>query len=1253
MVPALVLSSGVAAAAGSLSISPSINLTNGQSVQVSGSSPSAGVYQLLECLDGNVCDTSKQVTVTTGADGSFGPMSFTVQQQINVGSPSAPEPVECGAGSDQCYIKLLQGGLLLGIFQPISFGSLSISPSATNLTNGRTVEVSGSGLPPGVGYQLFECLDGNACDTLTGVTVNTATGSFGPIPFTVQQPINVGSSSAPELVECGTGSDQCYIKLLQNDGLLGIFQPISFGIDLSPTGSPYIAAAPGPGMGAYDDDVDGGGAWPNGETVTLQIVDQANGPVAYTATTVVQTGGVGPSDFDFYLGGTFDLQAGQIVTVSDVPGGGSTTETTTVTALTETLVDPGTDTVTGTAAPGSSVTVLVFNTEASRDVTADASGNWSANFAVSGNPPDDVTYNITGGTAVGAMQFDGAGNLTATALYPPMGMTVSQTDGLSDGQMVSVSGSGLTPGLPYVLEQCVQYPFAGFCDTSDTSYPGGTYPVPLTLDAKGNFGPTDFVVRENINVTTPVIGADGEITGYTTSPVDCSQEACDVDVIGGPQNGTSPPMAYISFATPTCGGLLNCRSASSPNSSGSVTATSPGMSGLITASATGGGVITVGRYPADPVNPPTFLAAAGYFDVGVSSSNSFTSVTVVNCDLQGGTSAQWWNPASGATGAWQPVSNQSYSPGPPACLTITVNATTSPSLAQLTGTVFAVGVLVGTSPITVTVAGSQTFGSFSLTFTPTYTAPSGVSVTGTVACATVNGGTPVGPTLSSAGAYTIDGSSCSGLSASLGYSVTYAGGSFTVNQATPSITWSSPAPITYGTALGPAQLDAAANVPGTFTYSPPAGTVLGIGVGQTLSATFAPSDGADYTTASASTRLNVMAPPGWTTAVVVDSNGEPLVGVPIGFRSAAGNVTTLTTGSDGTASTALTPGKYTVTATYANGTQSQALTVTASGPNTVTFSTVAVTVQVNDPSSSDIATATVAHAGNTGSFGPKTAVNSSGQVTFQALPGTSSFTAWVAGGYQTQSLNVTASGPNTVTFSTVAVTVQVNDPSSLDIAAASVAHAGNTGSFGPKTMVNASGQVIFQALPGTSSFTAWVAGGYQTQSLNVTASGPNAVTFSTVAVTVQVNDPSSSDIATASVAHAGNTGSFGPKTPVNSSGQVTFQALPGTSSFTAWVAGGYQTQSLNVTASGPKTVSFATYAVTVTVLKKGSPLATAAVAHAGNTGTYGSKVPVNASGQVTFQALPGTSCFTAWDGNSYSSIQLTVTGAISTSISVS
>jgi hypothetical protein len=77
-----------------------------------------------------------------------------------------------------------------------------------------------------------------------------------------------------------------------------------------------------------------------------------------------------------------------------------------------------------------------------------------------------------------------------------------------------------------------------------------------------------------------------------------------------------------------------------------------------------------------------------------------------------------------------------------------------------------------------------------------------------------------------------------------------------INKATPTLTWNNPASIASGTALSAAQLNATANVPGTFTYDPPAGTVLSVGSNQ-LAVTFTPTDSANYTTASQSVQLRV------------------------------------------------------------------------------------------------------------------------------------------------------------------------------------------------------------------------------------------------------------------------------------------------------------------------------------------------------------------------------------------------------------
>jgi hypothetical protein len=77
--------------------------------------------------------------------------------------------------------------------------------------------------------------------------------------------------------------------------------------------------------------------------------------------------------------------------------------------------------------------------------------------------------------------------------------------------------------------------------------------------------------------------------------------------------------------------------------------------------------------------------------------------------------------------------------------------------------------------------------------------------------------------------------------------------------ATPVITWHAPAAITYGSALSSEQLSATANVPGTFVYNPPVGTVPPVGANQTLSVTFTPTDTDDYTNATGSTTITVNA----------------------------------------------------------------------------------------------------------------------------------------------------------------------------------------------------------------------------------------------------------------------------------------------------------------------------------------------------------------------------------------------------------
>lgn len=62
----------------------------------------------------------------------------------------------------------------------------------------------------------------------------------------------------------------------------------------------------------------------------------------------------------------------------------------------------------------------------------------------------------------------------------------------------------------------------------------------------------------------------------------------------------------------------------------------------------------------------------------------------------------------------------------------------------------------------------------------------------------------------------------------------------------PTLTWNNPAPIVYGTALSSLQLNAVANVEGTFTYDPPVNTILNAGPDQVLNVKFEPADITKY-----------------------------------------------------------------------------------------------------------------------------------------------------------------------------------------------------------------------------------------------------------------------------------------------------------------------------------------------------------------------------------------------------------------------
>jgi len=118
--------------------------------------------------------------------------------------------------------------------------------------------------------------------------------------------------------------------------------------------------------------------------------------------------------------------------------------------------------------------------------------------------------------------------------------------------------------------------------------------------------------------------------------------------------------------------------------SGTMTDTSTG--GDVTIDATGDHTITTAKYTENPGGAATFSATGDYYDVHLDTDAGVNSLTIQFCPAASDTIIYYWDGSS-----WQPASNQAYDAGPPACVVVTVTASTTPSLADLTGLYFGGG----------------------------------------------------------------------------------------------------------------------------------------------------------------------------------------------------------------------------------------------------------------------------------------------------------------------------------------------------------------------------------------------------------------------------------------------------------------------------------------------------------------------------------------------------------------------------------
>jgi hypothetical protein len=253
---------------------------------------------------------------------------------------------------------------------------------------------------------------------------------------------------------------------------------------------------------------------------------------------------------------------------------------------------------------------------------------------------------------------------------------------------------------------------------------------------------------------------------------------------------------------------------------------------------------------------------------------------------------------------------------------------------------------------TVTYTGSAYSGGNGITYTGFVNGDNASVVTGTPSYAGTSQGA-IHP-----GGYTIIPSGTSATN----YSITFANGTLTINQATPTVIWSTPAAITYPTALSATQLNPS-SVAGTYAYVDTSngnavvssGTVLTAGT-HVLQTILTPTDSTDYTSASTTVSLVVnKATPtiSWSTpnaityptALSAPQLNATSGGVAGSFVYTPASGTVLNAGSGQTLSVAFTP---TDTTDYNNASGSTTITVNAGTP---TVTVAGISNQTYNPSS--------------------------------------------------------------------------------------------------------------------------------------------------------------------------------------------------------------------------------------------------------------------------------------------------------------
>ncbi|MCW5416804.1 BapA prefix-like domain-containing protein [Pseudomonas aeruginosa] len=929
------------------------------------------------------------------------------------------------------------------------------------------------------------------------------------------------------------------------------------GVDTDGDGQPDTTVVVGPG-GSFE--VPLNPPLTNGETVTVIVTDPAgnnstpvtaeapdfpdapqvnasNGSVlsgtAEAGVTIVITDGngnpIGQTSADANGNWSFtpgsQLPDGTVVNVVARDAAGNSSPATSITvdgvAPNAPVVEPSNGSeLSGTAEPGSSVTLTDGNGNPIGQTTADANGNWS--FTPSTPLPD--------GTVVNVVARDAAGNSS-----PPASVTVDAvapaTPTVDPSNGTTLSGTAepgatvtLTDGNGNPIGQVTADGSGNWTFTPSTPLPNGTVVNATATDPSGNASSPASVTVDAVAPATPVVNPSNGTTLSGTAEPGATVTLTD---------GNGNPIGQV-----TADGSGNWSfTPTTPLPNGTVVnATATDASGNTSA----GSSVTVDSVaPATPViNPSNGTTLSGTAEPGstvILTDGNGNPIAEVTADGSGNWTYTPSTPIANGTVVNVVAEDAAGNSSPPATVTVDSSAPPAPVINPSNGVVIS-GTAEAGATVTLTDAGGNPIGqvtadgSGNWSFTPgtplangtvivaTATDPTGN--TGPQAATTVDAVAPPAPVIDPSNGTTISGT------AEAGAKVILTDGN--------------------GNPIGETTADGSGNW--TFTPATPLanGTVVNA-VAQ---------DPAGNTGPQGSTTVDAMAP---NTPVVNPSNGNLLNGT-----AEPGSTVTLTDGNgnpigqttaDGSGNWSFTPGSQLPNGTVVNVTASDAAGNT-SPPATTTVDSSLPSIPQVDPSNGSVISGT-ADAGNTiiitdGNGNPIGQVTADGSGNWSFTPGIPLPDGTVVNVVARSPSNVD-SAPAVITVDGVAPAAPVIDPSN-GTEISGTAEAGATviltdGGGNPIGQATADGSGNWTFTPSTPLANGTVINAVAQDPAGNT-SGPASVTVDAIAPPAPVIDPSNG-VVISGTAEAGATviltdGNGNPIGQVTADGSGNWSFTPGT-----------------------------------------------------------------------------------------------------------